>query len=127
MARNVIFARKLLGADLTPDSIWNLAPWSWMVDWFSSAGSVVENWSSWMINNQVLLYGYMMEHTIATNTYTYVGNTGFRTPVAPPFDVTLVSETKIRRQATPYGFGINLSQLSKRQIAIIAALGLSRS
>nr|QDH89755.1 MAG: hypothetical protein H1Bulk29181_000005 [Leviviridae sp.] len=126
IARGVIFSRKLLGLDLTPDSVWNLAPWSWLVDWFSNAGSVIQNWSDWAIDNQVLLYGYMMEHSLSSYTYTYTGPTGFKTESPRPTDFTLVNETKQRQQATPYGFGASYEGLSSRQKSILAALGISK-
>jgi hypothetical protein len=73
-----------------------------------------------------LKYGYMMEHTVSKRTYTFVGPTGFRGG-ALPASVSLVSETKKRVRATPYGFGLDEGKLSLRQRAIIAALGLARS
>jgi len=38
---------------------------------------------------------------------------------------TVVSETKQRFPATPYGFGATLSSLNEKQIAILGALGLT--
>jgi hypothetical protein len=127
MARQCILARKLLGVLPTPDTIWNLAPWSWMVDWFLTSGNVLSNWTDWAIDNQVLYYGYIMEHTVHSHTYTYAGETGFKTRGPRPFDVKLVQETKLRRKATPYGFGFNMKGLTARQLAILAALGLNKS
>jgi len=126
IARGVILSRKLLGLDLTPDSVWNLAPWSWLVDWFSNTGSVIQNWSDWAIDNQVMLYGYMMEHSVHSYTYTYTGPTGFKSAASRPTDFTLVTETKQRRQASPYGFGVSYEALSLRQKSILAALGISK-
>jgi hypothetical protein len=126
VALSVIQAKKLLGLTLTPDTIWNLTPWSWAIDWFSDTGDVIQNWSNWAIDGQVLKYGYMMEHTVSERTYTFVGPTGYwGNPL--PYDVILTSETKLRRQATPYGFGLDIGKLSLRQQAIVAALGLARS
>jgi len=126
LAYQVIQARKLLGLTLTPDTIWSLSPWSWAVDWFTNTSEVLENWSNWAINGQVLLYGYMMEHSIVERTYTYVGHTRYqRADVRPPA-ITLVSEAKVRRVATPYGFGITWNGFSAIQAAIVAALGLSK-
>jgi len=127
MARSVIGAKKTLGISLTPDSIWNLTPWSWAVDWFSNAGDVLKNLDAWILDNQVLWYGYMMEHTIVERTYTFVGPTGYQSKHIRPDDIILVSEAKIRRKATPFGFGFNWDGLSSFQKTIIAALGLSRS
>jgi hypothetical protein len=126
VARYVIQARHLLGLSLTPDTVWNLAPWSWAVDWFFNVGDVLQNWTNWAIDNQVLLYGYMMEHTISTYTYTFSGPSGYVSGDTPT-PVTLSTESKVRRQATPYGFGFSWDSFSPRQLAIIAALGISRS
>jgi len=126
MARAVIIAKKSLGITLTPDTLWNLAPWSWAVDWFSDTGDVISNWSNWAIDNQVLLYGYMMEHSRSTYTYTFVGPSGLTGGARPP-SVTTVNETKRRIKASPYGFGLTSGDLSARQKAIAAALGVSRS
>nr|UJQ85709.1 MAG: hypothetical protein 1 [Leviviridae sp.] len=126
MARAVIQARKLLGISLTPDTLWNLAPWSWAIDWFTNTGDVLSNWSDWAIDNQVLLYGYMMEHTVQSYTYTFTGPTGLYGGGVPG-DISMVTETKLRRQATPYGFGLNWADFSARQLSIITALGISRS
>jgi hypothetical protein len=100
-------------------------PWSWALDWFGSTGDIISNWSNWMIDGQVLQYGYMMEHSISKYTYTWVGDTYYRASIAPP-TVSTVVETKIRRQATPYGFGLSWNGFTPRQIAITTALGMSR-
>jgi hypothetical protein len=125
IARQVIFARKLLGLSLTPDVVWNLFPWSWAIDWFTNTSDVLQNWTDWAIDNQVLAYGYMMEHSIAEYTYTFSGPTGYRAGSEPGV-VKMTSEVKLRTQATPYGFGLTWEDLSPRQLAIIGALGMSR-
>lgn len=125
VAEHVIKAKKLLGLTLTPDTVWNLSPWSWAVDWFTNTSDVLENWSNWAIDSQVLLYGYFMEHTISSYTYTWTGDTYFRASVIP-MSLTTVTETKVRRRAGPYGFGVTWDGLSARQVSIAAALGISR-
>jgi len=127
IARNVIQAKKMLGLTLTPDTLWAIAPWSWAVDWFSNTSNVLDNWSDWAIDGQVLVYGYMMEHTVSSYTYTWSGPAKLSRYLQTPGDITLVSETKVRRQATPYGFGLQWSQFTPRQLAITASLGLTRS
>jgi hypothetical protein len=126
MARAAIKARKVLGIQLTPGAIWNLAPWSWAADWFSNAGDVLQNLDSWIIDGLVVRYGYMMETTIVRDTYTMVGPTGYPgNPLAS--DVIVESITKQRLKSSPYGFGLTWDTLSPRQIAIATSLGLSRS
>lgn len=126
-AKNVLMAKKTLGLALTPDTVWNLTPWSWAVDWFTNVGDNLQNFSNWAFDGQVLRYGYIMEHTMVEDTYTYVGNTGLIPGCGRPAPVTLVTETKVRRQASPFGFGIQASDFTTRQKAIVAALGISRS
>ncbi len=118
--------QKLYGVKITPDVIWNLAPWSWAVDWFTNTGDVITNISRFSDDSLVMPYGYMMETSIREVTYDMldVTPTGYH---IPHLTQTFTTTVKVRRQATPYGFGINLADLTARQLAIIAALGLSRA
>jgi len=127
IAENVIQAKKLLGLSLTPDVVWNLSPWSWAIDWFANVGDVLENWSNWAIDGQVLAYGYFMEETSSKYTYTYVGDTRMRRAGVRPWSLETSTKTKRRIKATPYGFGLNWDGFSSSQKATIAALGMSRS
>jgi hypothetical protein len=126
MARQVELAKGIAGLSFTPESIWNLTPWSWLVDWVTNTGDVLANVDSVILFNQVLLYGYIMQHTVAEATYTYVGKSNFWTGNVAP-SVTLVSESKVRRKATPYGFGVSWDKFSKSQLAILGALGVTRT
>jgi len=126
MARKALEIKKLLGLSLTPDVLWELAPWSWAADWFANTGDVLSNVSSWAVDGLVLKYGYVMEHTYASNTYIFVGPTGFSSSDLRPQPIKMVCETKLRRKATPFGFGLTWGGLSPRQMAIAAALGISK-
>jgi hypothetical protein len=125
-AEAVLKAKKLYGLTLTPETVYNLSPWSWALDWFSNTGDVVTNWTNWAIDGQVLWYGYIMEHVKSSYTYTWTGGTLFRDRSIRPSTITTVTETKVRRKATPYGFGITWDGFTPRQIAITTALGMSR-
>jgi len=74
----------------------------------------------------VLRYGYVMEHTIVRDDWYFVGPTGLADKNVRPPVVSFVAETKLRRKATPFGFGLSYGSFSNRQKAIIAALGLSQ-
>lgn len=125
MARSAALAKKTLGLRLTPDVVWNLAPWSWAVDWFTNTGDVISNVTDWATDGLVLKYGYVMETTVSERTYYFMGPTGFKSDVIPS-PVTLVVTTKVRRRANPFGFGVTWGGLSPRQLSIAAALGLTR-
>jgi hypothetical protein len=116
------YARKLLGVDISPEVLWNLAPWSWAVDWFSNVGDVIHNVSAMGQDGMVMRYGYIMCHTQRVTT-----DTGFLGGSQLKFQThTWTEEWKTRRPATPFGFGVAFSGLSPRQLAIVSALGLSR-
>jgi hypothetical protein len=121
-----LYADKILGASLTPDTLWNLAPWSWAIDWFSNTGDVISNLSDWATDGLVMRYGYIMEHTIVSDSYS-IDKSGTKTLSGSVGGLTYVSETKVRHRANPFGFGLTWDGLSPSQLAIAAALGLSRS
>lgn len=120
-------AKKLLGFTITPEVIWNFMPWTWAVDWFSNIGDVVSTLSDMSTDGLVVKYGYLMEHTFCEDSYAWHGPTGLVDPTVVPSMINLVTETKIRHRASPYGFGLTWEGLTNRQQAIMAALGLSRS
>jgi hypothetical protein len=118
-------ADALLGVSLTPDLVWKLAPWSWAIDWFTNAGSLIRNWSSFSSQSLLLHHGYMMENIITHSTYNLQG-LGVRGHGKINLTQDFVYETKSRRKATPYGFGLNPDSFTAFQWSIIGALGLSK-
>lgn len=119
-------AKQVLGLELTPETVWNLTPWSWAVDWFSNTGDVISNLSDWALDGLVMRYGYMMETTIDSVRYSWQ-ETSHVNGKPTPSTLEFVTVTKQRIGANPFGFGITWDGLSPIQVAITAALGLSRS
>jgi len=121
-------ADHLLGIQLTPDVLWNLAPWSWLADWFVNIGDNISVASAFQKDNLVLRYGYLMQKLTDTRTSTTSdireNRTGFKY-VFPGFTQVVRRTSKRRVRAEPYGFGFNTEALSQTQWAILAALGLS--
>jgi hypothetical protein len=126
MASIASIAGRMLSLDLTPENIWNLAPWSWAVDWFSNAGDVLSNVTSFLNGSLVMRYGYLMEHTIITDTYSMRVPWILKSSGRTDGHLRLITETKVRRRANPFGFGVSWEGLSPRQLAIAAALGITR-
>lgn len=128
----------LLGLDLDPTILYKVTPWTWLVDWFSSSGAVVQNIFLRARHHVVAEYAYIM----CRESFTYVaqGQVTVHTGVASSGtgfvwtgkDLTLngtsqtVYEFRQREVANPYGFGLTFSSLSAYQWSILAALGLSR-
>jgi len=125
MDRFSLLAEEILGLQLDPEVLWNVAPWSWAVDWFSNTGDVISNISDVANEGLVMRWGYIMEHTINKVTYKPV-TTSLRDRKAQVSPLVFVTETKVRRRANPFGFGLNWDGLSPFQLSIAAALGISR-
>lgn len=119
-------ANKVLGTRLTPDVLWQLAPWSWLADWLADIGVSVANATSFSSDRLVIRYGYLMCRTRTRRVTTVrsvqplVGSCG-----------NLVAEfqniRKERIKATPYGFGLNTEAFTPSQWAILAALGMTKA
>lgn len=120
-----IYANHLLGTRLTPAVLWELSPWSWAVDWFTNSGDVINNITNLGSDGMVLEYGFSMDSRVNEHLTVQTGTT---TEVqGRPFFRKNVKVFKSRRPAHPYGFGVDNTSLSARQLAVLAALGLSRS
>lgn len=126
MYKKMVFANRILGLELTPETMWELAPWSWAIDWQSNIGDVMHNVAAFANDGLVMRYGYLMEHTIIKDTYTNTG-ANIRGYGNRSITTTFQTEVKRRRRATPFGFGLELGALSPRQLAIMAALGLTKT
>ncbi len=126
-------AVELLGLEITPDVLWQLTPWTWLLDWGTNLGSISKNLTNLQWSNVLLDYAYLTfaVKTEASVSMTSSGSwfdsrTGYNYS-SPGFMSTRVwSEEKIREQASPYGFSVSWDGLSPFQLSILAALGMSR-
>jgi hypothetical protein len=114
------------GLDLDFATIWNLAPWSWLLDWHYNLGDVITNMSKWSDDAVVLHYGYIMQES--KTTYMVAPKAEFR--IAAPSTILpsmgILVHRKRRLRATPYGFGKTFGSLTANQKAILAAIGITR-
>ena len=118
-------AQKFLGLEITPETVWNLAPWSWLTDWVANTGSIIGNMSDYLTDGLLLRYGYIMEHSMIENVYT-MSNVPLKGYGTTNLTLRHVCEVKKRVKATPFGFGLTYDGLSNRQKSILAAIGITR-
>jgi len=127
-------ANRLLGTRMNADTMYQITPWSWLLDWFADAGSFLSNVSALSDDSLVMKYGYVMHQVTASREYSVLGQsavggdpsvftTGFPVRAVMHYRLT----TKERRRATPYGFGVHLEDLSPRRWAVLTALGLTHT
>jgi len=117
-------ADKTLGVAFDLELLWELAPWTWLVDWFADIGSIMTNISKFQANGLVLRYGYLMHKTVSQCTVTHDGLVMLSGPTGSVTSTLRITK-KERVRANPYGFGLNPASLNEGQWAILVSLGLS--
>lgn len=113
--------------------VWELVPYSWLIDWVSNIGASIHNANVYSptTGKYTLDYAYVSTHS----TRSVMHSVRSATMNNKSSDDTFVFEraasffssvTKSRDRATPFGFGTQLGSLSTSQFAILVALGLAK-
>lgn len=121
--------RELYGIKPSVRLLWELTPWSWLIDWFISVGDVLGNLEDDLAENLVAHYAFLMASVRTSVREDFVVPVRGQNGRFAPGRSTVIQrwETKSRSVASRYGFGLTLDEdLSPRQIAILGALGLQR-
>lgn len=118
-------AHKLLGVGLTPQTLYDAAPWSWLVDWVYDIGGLLGASGADDASETVARYSYLMRTFRGINTYTTQGIKFVNNSpgvVSRSYQFT----RKERYRGTPFGFGLNPSvDFNERQWAILGFLGVT--
>ncbi len=119
---------RVFGVIPTAELVWDMIPFSFVVDWFANVGDVLRNVST-LGSNLQLHYGYVMaqedvEVTLRGDYYPY--NPSSNRALTVPLQNRYYQSSKRRYRASPFGFGITSTDLTPYQAGIAAALGLSR-
>jgi hypothetical protein len=131
--RDIAWRRRMLarlyGGMPTPSVLYNMIPWSWLVDWFTNLGSVIENLDAGVADRLAADYFYVMREVKRTHTSDrkvgfYEQDTGQKISVGGVAQGS--SFSKVRIMGNPFGVGLNQEGLSPMQLSILGALGLSR-
>lgn len=129
-------AQHMMSIKLTPQTLWELTPWSWLVDWGIHIGDSIAANQAAADDTLHIHYAYAMEstkaHTLMSgkvdNTYTPTTSGYYVRTSRDHFAYQSETEWKRRIRANPFGFTSGgLSGLSASQIATLTALGLSRT
>lgn len=120
-------ANRVLGSRFDLDTLWEITPWSWLIDWFGDLQSFITRHVRLANDNLVLRYGYVMRQLLLERTLMCPNWPLFVGGVVPTPQLTTQILRKERLRSTPYGFGLDMSALSAERWAILGALGLTRS
>jgi hypothetical protein len=129
----------LFGGNPNPSTLWEVLPWSWLIDWFSNVGDIISNLQENAVGREALTNAYSMRtenvavKIAADITWDGVSNDEpgstqytFFPNGAAHIEYSRLELLKLRQQASPFGFGVPSSAFTAKQWAILAALGISR-
>lgn len=124
-------ANLLINLKASPDVLWELAPFSWLVDWYLHIGDAITAAQAAANDLLIMHYGYAMESTqyITTQTFNLRTSGSFPYSNVPKTGMfNSITEYKKRIRANPYGFANGgATALSGNQLAILGALGLTKA
>lgn len=119
--------KKLYGLEISPDMIWNCAPWSWAADWIGDGGTLMKNVTNLGRDGLLMPWAYLMEKKSIEDRYMLDGIRFKTIPFDLHFRQTFKTELKTRYIASPYGFDVDWPDFNGKQLAILGALGVSRT
>jgi hypothetical protein len=117
----------LHGARATPVNIYKAVPWTWLLDWISDAGRSLQAIQDANLDGMAAKYLYLVHHQVKTHTLRQFLPFGPTNGGIKELQYSRVIDVKQRKEAdAPFGFGLSWDDLSPKQLAILAALGISR-
>jgi hypothetical protein len=118
----------LHGLRVSPSNIYKAVPWSWLVDWLTPVGHDLQALQDAEFDQLVAKYLYTTTHSVQTVEFQqYIP---FNSLSGGPRTLTWTRKMESKQRkgiSSPYGFGLTWDNLSPKQIAILAALGITRS
>lgn len=121
----------LFGLFPTPGLLWHVLPWSWLIDWFVGIGPVLDRISETAVDNLEVDYEFATFKRTLVESYESEGRMS-STASGGNFNlraVTRVTRHVLQRSGSSNGFAAFFSGegLTLNQLAILAALGLSKT
>lgn len=116
----------LLGGNITPTVLYKVTPWTWLVDWFVNVGDNVQRFEDMATGQVAARYMYLMRHTREQYRY-YTSSQAYHGQGYVTVEAFRRLEVKCRVQsAGNFHFSLQPTGLSGTQLAILAALGITR-
>lgn len=131
-------AKILLGDPLVSlGTFWELAPWSWAIDWHFNLGSLLSYQESVATDGLVMHRGSTVYENVAQVIVHWTPRLDYYAPdpyykstldsVSGNLISTATKRTQVRLTSSPYDMGVNWSGYSARQWFILGSLGLAKA
>lgn len=113
----------LYGAEINPYVLWRVTPWTWIIDWFLNIGGMIKALLNWNEDGYVARYAYVMKKSVKASRHVVTANWN-----SGPTTMTWLNSIESKqREVADNNFSFRLlGALSPMQLAIVAALGLTR-
>lgn len=119
---------RILGGNPSPATVWNAIPWSWLTDWFSNIGDVLENIDYTVADRLFAESAFLMQRRFDSYRRTSYGD--YYTPdgsiISVSASTSFTRDSKVRTIIDPFGPSATSGGLSGLQASILGAIGLSR-
>lgn len=119
--------RRIMGLRITASELYEVFPWSFLVDYFVDVGSFMKSVSGGVADRYIADYCFLMrsiEYEYNTRSKIYLDTKDGPKPAY--FERRTLQFRKTRITASPFGFGVKQTDLSPFQVSILGALGLSK-
>jgi len=121
---NVCRDLTIYGARLSPSNVYRATPWTWLIDWFTDFATNIDAFSDIAVDAVAARYLYVTKHISTTQVLTQT--LPFKDGVVQASWPITWQEKARNGAGTPYGFGLSWNMLSPGQLAILAALKITR-
>jgi len=124
----IMVLRRMLtqyGFRINPSVLYKITPWTWLADWFTNLGKHIDRLNDW-VEDQIVSRNLSVCRTEERTMTKTCHLNYFNGPMTVQFQRRLL--LKQRELAdSPYGFNVPWNTMSPRQIAILGAIGFTRT
>lgn len=113
-------------SQIGPELVWNLMPWSWMIDWFTNVGTVLDNLRARTSVGMQIDWAYVKAVQERWCRYTEVVENRTTGAFVASQDWELKQLYVRRLKASPFGFKVSFDGFTSNQIGTLAALAAAR-
>jgi hypothetical protein len=121
--------RQLLvhGARISPMNLYRSTKWTWLADWVSNTGSVLQAIQDAALDGMAAKYLFLTHHQIKHQLIRQFLPFDANNGGTKELTFTRIIDVKQRKEASsPFEFHLTWDQLTPKQLSILAALGITR-
>jgi len=120
---------RIFGFKPTPSQVYKAIPWSWLAEWFTNVGDMIDNLETSIVDRLAADYFYVMR-TIE-DKYSFTANASYWRAETMELVPATASGIRLRGVKTrlhgdPFGYGTPEASLNGTKLSILGSLGLSR-